>query len=262
MRETDEPDEDTGDRPRPLRRALDRPPETWLRKALDARSAEEKENLALAGLRALDRAEEDDEELRALLLKQAYDAALALGRAEDALERAEEMIDLGPLGDVARHDAARAAAALGAIEVAADHLQIAARIAPLERRAFHFGTLGALLRFAGHSEEAAAAFKKAERCSTDDPAIYRAQRALADGDRGAVPEEQWAELRAALEQGESRKGYTLWVLGELCARQGDRPASRTYMSEFLRRLERASPLKCLSLQGEIARAREIVMRAG
>lgn len=262
VRETDEAGAKKGDRPRPPRRALERPPEAWLRKALDARSAEEKEELALAGLRAMDRAEEEDEELRALLLKQAYDSALALGRARDALEFAEEMIDLGPLGDVARHDAARAAAALGAIDVAADHLRVAAQVAPAERRAFHFGTLGALLRFAGQPEEAGNAFRKAERWATHDRAIYRAQRALAEGDAGAPHEEDWAVHRASLEQSESRKGYALWVLGEICARQGDRPASRIYMSEFLKRLERASPLKCLSLKSEIERAREIVARAG
>lgn len=262
MRETDEAGDEEGERPRPPRRAFERPPEAWLKKALDARSAEEKEDLALAGIRALDRAEEEDEELRALLLKQAYDAALALGRAEDALERAEEMIDLGPLGDVARHDAARAAAALGAIDVAADHLRVAAKIAPVERRAFHFGTLGALLRFAGQPEEAGDAFRKAERWATSDREIYRAQRALAEGDAGEPHDEDWATLRISLEQSESRKGYALWVLGELCARQGDRTASRSYMAEFLKRLERASPLKCLSLKSEIERAREIVTRAG
>jgi tetratricopeptide (TPR) repeat protein len=262
VRETDEPGEEMGARPRPLHRALERPPEAWLKKALDARSAAEKEEFAMLGLRALDRAEEDDEELRALLLKQSYDALMAMGQTRDALERAEEIIDLGPLGDVARHDAARAAAALGEIEVAADHLRIAAKVAPEERRAFHFGTLGALLRFAGLAEDAREAFKKAERWADADRAIYRAQRALAEGDAGVGPEESWAELRQELEQSPSQKGYALWVLGELCARQGDPAASRSYMSAFLKRLERASPLKCLSLKSEIERAREIVARAG
>ncbi|OQX66846.1 MAG: hypothetical protein B6A08_18310 [Sorangiineae bacterium NIC37A_2] len=260
VRETDEPGEEMGARPRPLHRALERPPEAWLKKALDARSAAEKEEFALLGLRALDRAEEDDEELRALLLKQSYDALMAMGQTRDALERAEEIIDLGPLGDVARHDAARAAAALGEIEVAADHLRIAAKVAPEERRAFHFGTLGALLRFAGLAEDAREAFKKAERWADADRAIYRAQRALAEGDAGVGPGELG---RAAAGAGTEPEPKRLCPLGARRAlRQARRSGRQSKLHVRLPEAPRTSVPAQVSLAQERNRAGARNRRAG
>jgi tetratricopeptide (TPR) repeat protein len=149
---------------------------------------------------------------------------------------------------------------LGQLEVAAGHLRIAARICPPDRRAFHWATLGALLRFSGRAREAIEAFAKASRWATKDRSLYRAQQALCEAAAELAPSADLSGLRQSLESGEAHKGYTLWVLGELCALLGDAKASREYLTSFLSRTHGASPAKNLALKGEIAHAEALLQK--
>jgi tetratricopeptide (TPR) repeat protein len=214
------------------------------------------------GLREMDRQSDPDDEMRALLLKQIYTCRMEAGRFHEALDIAEEIVEFGTLADVARQDAARAALALGSLDSAVAHLEIAARVGPPERRSFHLATLGAWLRFGGRAHEAETAFREATRSAEGDRSLFSAQLALAQVDAGQKPSRDLKELRLELEQSESQRGYHLWVLGELCAKTGDHAATRRYMEAFLQRLEGASPVKCISLQGEIARAEELLAETG
>lgn len=248
--------------PLPPRRGRAETPEACLLRALRAGKTEEREHFAQMGLRELERSSDEDDELRALLLKQLYTARMERGRYHEALDIAEEVIEIGTLADVGRQDAARAALALGHVDEAAEHLEIAARVAPSDRRAFHWATLGAWLRFAGRAGEAEHAFREASQAARVDRSLYSAQLALVEFDAGRKSTRDLSALRSELEGAESQRGYSLWVLGELCARTGDRDAAKSYMAAFLERLEGASPVKCLALRGEIARAEALVADAG
>lgn len=226
--------------------------------ALRARSLEERRALALSGLARLEH-EDPDPEMEALLLRQLYLAELESGDDLAALGIAEEMIDLGTLGDVARQDAARAALGLEEIDVAADHLRAAAEIGPPERRAFHLATLGALLRFSGRALEAVPVLARAAQCAKADRWLYVGQWALAERAAGQTPSTSLAEVRQALEDaGPSRKGYALCILGEVCSVLGDDRAARDYLTRFLDKLEGAPRAKALALAGEAALARSLL----
>jgi len=201
----------------------------------------------------------DDPELIALLLRQLYLVRMEEQNYAEALLLASEMVDLEELGDIARQDAARAAVGLSDYETAIGHLRIASRISPADRRAFHLATLGALLRLAGRAREAAATLGKATRWAQKDRALYRAQEALAAREAGIEQEVDWLSLRKELETLESLRGYSLYILGELCALLGDRAASRDYLERFLRRLEGAPLIKQLALKGELGRARALLL---
>lgn len=240
--------------PLPPRTAEAETAETCLLKALRAATLKQRERWARQGLARTS----DDPELEALLLRQLY--LVALERQEDrlALQLAEEMIELGELGDIARQDAARAALGCGNLDAAVGHLRIAARICPEDRRAFHWATVGALLRFGGRYPEAIQAFSRARRWATQDRTLYQAQLVLTECAASLQPSTQLTQLREHLESLESQHGYTEWVLGELCALLGDRPASRRYLTRFLSRLHEAPRAKYLALQGEIARAKALL----
>src|SRR5690606_15094695 len=92
----------------------------FLLKALRSANSREKRLFAEGGLALLGGGpgiagapaaedDEDDYELFGLLLRQKYLAEVDEGDDESALRIAEQMIDLGTLGDIARQDAARAA---------------------------------------------------------------------------------------------------------------------------------------------------------
>lgn len=197
--------------------------------------------------------DDDDEELEGLLLRQIYLADIEEGRDLEALQVASAMIDLGTLGEIARQDAARAALAVRDVASAIGHLRIAARVCPPERRAFHYGHLGALLRFDGQQEQAIDAFEKALRWATSNRHLYEAQRALALVASG-TPSDDLNTLRGDLESLEERPAYALWVLGELCLLLGDVGAGRNYLQQFLARQEGSPRAKSLSLRGEIDHA--------
>jgi tetratricopeptide (TPR) repeat protein len=198
-----------------------------------------------------------DDELEALLLRQLYLTELEEGNDTEALEIAERMVDLGTLGDIARQDAARAALALNAVDAAIDHITIAAHICPTERRSFHYCHLGAILRSRGRDLEAVEALRSAERFAQTDHPMYRAALALAENQESAQAPD-WTALREQLEGIENKKGYLLWVLGEVCLKDGDRESGREYLTRFLERLDGAPRAKSLSLCSEIAHASELL----
>jgi hypothetical protein len=232
----------------------------YLGRALRAKNSTERRALAEAGLVRLDQEDDDDAEMEALLLRQLYLAELEDGDLEAALHTASEMVELETLGDIARQDAARVAAALGEIEVAQGHLRIAASVCPPERRAFHLATLGALLRFTGKAAEAAEVFETAAACAEKDRFLYLGQWALAEKAAGREPTWALEDLRRGLEGAPGQKGYALWVLGELCSLLGDQTAGALYLERFLGRLEGAPRAKALALAGEVAHARRLLAR--
>lgn len=199
---------------------------------------------------------EDDDELRALLLRQLYLAELEEENDAAALEIAAEMIRLGTLGDISRQDAARAAVGIGDLEAAIGHLRIAARVCPPARRAFHYAHLGALQRFNGQLDQAVVSFDKATQWATEDRSLYQAVKALAESDGGKT-EADLATLRNSLRES-GRRGYALWVLGELSLKLGDNAAARDYLQQFLSRVTEAPRAKTLSLKSEIHHCRQLL----
>lgn len=226
-------------------------------RALAASDLNEKRAAAEAGLERFEATGDDDEELKALLLRQLYLVELEGGEIEEAYEIAVCMVDLEALGDIARQDAARAALALGRFDDALGHLRVAARVCPPSRRAFHYAHLGSLLRFSGQLESAIEAFGKAGRWATEDRTLVLAQKALAERAAGHVTDDLRA-LRNQLEAQVERKAYSLWILGELSVILGEERAAAQYLRQFLDRLEGAPRAKSLSLQGEIAHAQKLL----
>lgn len=231
-------------------------PESCLLRALRASSAEERLRFAEQGLLR----GSDDPEMTALLLRQRYLAEFAFGKFDQARATATAILDLEELGEIARQDAARVAMALGLVNEAADHLRIAARICPPARRAFHLATLGAYLRFNGRQEEAVSAFEKALRAATKDRAFYQAQLALAECSLGKSPSVDLQRLKQELEASERRRGYDLWILGELCSFLGEDELAARYLRQFLERLKDAPLDKSVALGGEARRAEEILAK--
>lgn len=233
-----------------------------LLQALGTKSPEEKRRFADQGLGLLNGGpgiggeparDEEDYELMALLLRQKYLAEIEEGNDSAALRVAEQMVELGTLGDVARQDAARAALGVDDLDAAIGHLRIAARVCPPDRRAFHFAHLGTLLRFDGQVDQAVEAFKKAIRWATEDRDLYLAQQALAEVALGHTTADLEG-LRERLEGDDPMKAYSLWVLGELCLVLGDTESGATYLKRFLSRQTGAPRAKALALKGEVAHA--------
>lgn len=244
---------------RPSRGAAHPSATDFLLRALGAKEAMAKREWAEKGLEAYTSQNEDDAELKALLLRQLYQCALDAEAHDEAYDLALCMIDLEELGDIARQDAARAALGLGRMDEAIEHVRIASKVCPQSRRSFHLGHLGALLRFSGQLDKSVQAFEEATRCAGPDTALYQAQQALAEAERGTdVP--QLRRLREQLENGTPQKGYAQWILGELCYRLGDYSAAARYLKRFLERIEDAPRAKCLSLKGEIAHARMLLKK--
>jgi len=223
-----------------------------LLRALGTQIPAQKREMAKRGLEL----DDGDEELRALLLRQMYLAELEDENDASALEIAAEMIQLGTLGDISRQDAARAAVGVGDLDAAIGHLRIAARVCPAPRRAFHYAHLGALLRFEGHLDLAVEAFENATRWATDDRSLYQAVKALAESDCGKN-ETDLGPLRDSLRES-GRRGYALWVLGELSLKLGDNSAAREYLEQFLSRVTEAPRAKTLSLRSEIRHCQELL----
>lgn len=224
----------------------------YLLRALGTPDPEQKKYFSQKGLSLW----HEDDELKALLLRQLYLAELEQGHDAEALRIATAMVELGTLGDLARQDAARAALAIGDSQIAIGHLRIAARVCPPERQAFHYGHLGALLRFSGQPEQAVEAFARASRCASEDRTLYLAAQALAEAHAGRS-DADFETLRDKLES-ERLKGYALWVLGELCLLTGDQESGIEYLERFISRQNDVPRAQSLSLQGEIAHAKALL----
>src|SRR5207247_1262666 len=136
----------------------------------------------------------------------------------------EQLVALGVLPDVARHDAARACQALGALDDAIGHLREAVRIAPEGRQGFHLSTLGSLLYVAGQPREALGPLQGALETKDAAAVLVRGQLALARFAAGLCDGEHDVELDLAyheLVHDRSGEGYGRFVLGELAFARGD-----------------------------------------
>jgi tetratricopeptide (TPR) repeat protein len=228
-------------------------PEECLRLALEADSPRKRAHWAQRGLSAGDPGDLAPD-TQVLLLRQLYLAYLESRRYLQAAQVAVEMASIGPLKDVAHHDASRAFSAAGDLEAAAAQQRLAARAAPPERRSFHYWALGTLLQFRGDAEGAAAAMQRGERWAQADRPLLRAHRAWVRLEAGQ-PVRQLGTIVAALERSKAREGYGQLVLGMLYRCMGDTRRAAVHLRAFLRRNAAADVGKAAGLREELRRAR-------
>lgn len=190
-----------------------------------------------------------------MLLRQLYLAYYETRRFEQALEVSRQNLELEVLPDVVHQDAARAAQALGEIDAAASHLRLAARVAPVRRRAFHWWTLGSVYFLAQRYGEAVSALSRAARWGTTDKPLYQGHLAmarLADGE--AVPDlSTLVEKLAAVPAGQ---GYGRFVLGHLAFHGQRWGEARRYLEAFVKRSATGRAALAIALDGEVALARK------
>jgi tetratricopeptide (TPR) repeat protein len=229
-------------------------PTACLERAMNAKTPALRVRHARAGL-----AGPCDLDTQAMLLRQAYLGELERGAFEAARVAAEQVVALGVLPDVARHDAARACQALGDVEAAIAHLREAARVSPPDRRTFHLSTLGGMLLAHGRPADAVPMLVAA--LATPDAAapLLRGQLAVAR----FVASGDVSDLELAyhgLLHDRAGEGYGRYVLGELAMARGDRRAAEVFLSAFLSKATRARPASQAALRPEIERARAVLGR--
>lgn len=225
--------------------------EECLRLALDADDPQQR---ALWARRGLATAEGIEPDTRVLLLRQLYLAHLDARNFERAAEVAVRTAGLGPLREVAHHDASRAYAAAGQLHEAVAQQRLAARASPPERRSFHYWALGTLLQFGGDPAGATAALRRAERWAQRDRPLLRAHRAWVRLEAGQ-PVRQLGLIVADLERSPAREGYGRLLLGMLYRAMGDSRRAAVHLRAFLRRNASAEPGKLAGLCEELRRAR-------
>jgi tetratricopeptide (TPR) repeat protein len=203
----------------------------------------------LASRRRLDRT------TQSMLLRQLYLAYYETRRFAQALAISEQNLELGVLPDVIHQDAARAAQALGEVDVAAGHLRLAARVGPVTRRAFHWWTLGSVFFLAGRHGEAISALTRAARWGTRDKPLYQGHLALARWASGE-PVEGVASLLAKLAAVPSGQGYGRFVLGHLAYYGRRWNEARRHLDAFVTRCAAGRAAIAIALDGEIALARK------
>jgi len=222
---------------------------TCLERAMKAKTPAARAKHARAGLIT-----ECDTETQGLLLRQLYLGELEGGNFEKARIAAEQMIELGVLGDVAHHDAARACQAIGEYDAAISHLEEASLVGPPQRRSFHLSTLGGLLYAIGRAADATDPLSRAVEQNDDGATpLLRGQLALAkhaaDGDESDLDYAYHELLRDP-----SGEGYGRFVLGELANARGDRLSARMHLEAFLSKVKRSRPASQAALSPEVARA--------
>lgn len=227
----------------------------FLRKATLAETSVARAKYATRGLAAAG----DDRTLRAMLLRQLYLSHMEAERFEKASEIARAAVELGVMADVACQDLARAYLGLGRYREAIEQLRRASRLGPASRRAFHLWTLGSISYFRGDFAGAVLAFERAARWGTTARPLYEAQLLLARWQLGSTkPLASLAEARQALEDAPCGQGYGRFVLGELSHRLGDWAAARTYLDEFILRVDEGRVALRVGLGAELERARALL----
>lgn len=194
-----------------------------------------------------------------MLLRQLYLSLMEDRCFAEALEIARQMVALDVMPDVARQDAARACLGLGDIEGAVQQLRLASRVSPPARRAFHLWTLGSVLYLNGRPDAAVSVLARAVRWGTRDKPLYRAQLALAQRARGE-PSEDFRELWSKLVGVPCGRGYGRFVLGELAFYLQEYEACRECLEEFVERTTSGRVALAVALDGELRRARELLLR--
>jgi tetratricopeptide (TPR) repeat protein len=195
-----------------------------------------------------------DRTTQAMLLRQLYLSHFEQRRFRAALLVSEQGLALDVLADVVHQDAARAAVALGELEIATQHLRLAARAAPPSRRAFHWWTLGSVLYLGGRSVEAIGALERAVRWGTRDKPLYQGHWALARIEAGQSVD-GLEEIIEALASVPSGQGYGRFVLGLLSLHANRRSEARKLLGEFVARTENARAATTIALSQELERAR-------
>lgn len=193
---------------------------------------------------------------QAMLLRQLYLGLLETERFEQARDAAEQMIALGVLPDVARHDAARACQAMGEFDDAVRHLADAATVGPPARRAFHLSSLGGLLYALGRDAEAIAPLEQAVAEQGKPVALLEGQLALARRESDLALDIAYTTLA----NDPSGEGYGRFVLGELAFARGDRARARVHLEAFLGRVRRSRAAARAALAPEAARAQATLGR--
>ncbi len=234
-----------------------RQPEDFLWRALRADSALGRAKWARAGLA---RAEEDlAPDTQVLLLRQLYLAHLELRQLRKAVEVARQMAAVGPLSDIAHHDAARALYALGDVDGAVAEQRLAARAAPPARRSFHLWSLATWQHFGGDPDGALRTLDRAGRWAARDRALLRAHAAYVKLEQGRAVRGLEGILRG-LQRSRSREGYGQFLLGMIAWLMGDTRRAAPHLRSFLRRNASADEAKALTLREELRRARLALAR--
>lgn len=215
-------------------------------------------HIAQAGL-AHAVADELTPDTHVLLLRQVYLGHLELKQLAQAAEVAAQMAAIGPLRDVALHDAARALGAMGDLDAAIEQQRLAARAAPPERRSFHLWGLATLQHFAGRAEGALATLSRAERWAARDRALLRAHGALIQLERGGAVE-GLADILSDLKASRAAEGYGRFLLGMIAHQMGDPRSAAVHLRAFLNRHASADAPKALTLGEELRRARRVLAR--
>ena len=227
-------------------------PESFLQRASDASDSLTRAKYATRGLATPGLV--PDTQL--LLLRQLYISHMECERFSQARIVADQMIELGPMPDVARQDAARACIADNDVKAAIQHLRIASRVSPASRRAFHYWSLGSVFYFAQRYREALGAFARARRWAVKDKELYRAQEALTRHQLG-----QPVALRPVLDElcgATDNRGYYELVAGELGVLLGQASFARECLGRFVRRCESSKAPMMAGLRPELAHAKELL----
>ena len=222
-------------------------PESLLERAIGAKSAAARAKYAQKGLSCQAPL---DPTIQSMLLRQLYLAYFEQEQFANALQIAEQMLNLDTLLDVCRQDAARALVALGDVDEAANHLRLAARNAPARRRSFHLWTLGSVLYLAGRLDEAESTLRRAVRWGTTDRPLYTAHLALIQAEMGQPPAEL-DDIIEQLEQAPCGQGYGRFVLGMLCVHAQRPTDAHRYLQTFVERIRSGRKATALSLAGEL-----------
>jgi len=230
-------------------------PEDFLWLALRADTAKGRARYAREGLGCTD--EQLAPDTQVLLLRQLYMAQLELRQLRRAADVARQMAAIGPLKDIAHHDAARALFALGDIDEAIAEQRLAARAAPAARRSFHLWSLATWQHFAGDVDGALGSLRRAERWASRDAALVRAQAAYVRLDAGEAPEALGRIVRD-LEKSRAREGYGQYLLGMIAYLMGDHRKAAAHLRAFLRRNASVEEAKALTLREELRRSRLVL----
>ncbi len=234
-----------------------RAPEDFLRLALRASDAAERGRWARRGL-ALD-ADDLAPDTHVLLLRQLYLAHLEAHRLEKALEVARQMGEIGPMRDIAHHDASRILAALGALDDAIAEQRLAARRCPADRRSFHLFSLAVLQEDKGDLVGALSSLERAERWAKGDRVLIHALGAYARL-RAGTASPDLAGVVAKLERSRAREGYGRYLLGMIALEMGDLRRAAVHLRAWLRRHAAADAATVVSLRTELRRARTALAR--
>lgn len=229
--------------------------EDFLRRALAAPDATHRARWAQRGL-ALDAADLAPD-TQVLLLRQLYLAHLEARRFRKAAEVAGQMATIGPMKDIAHHDASRALEALGETDEAIAAQRKAARHAPVARRSFHFWSLATLQHFHGDVTGALQSLERAERWSHRDRPMIRAHHAYVRLTAGIAVEGLDTRI-TDLQKSPAREGYGQWLLGMIAHELGDPRKAAVHLRAFLRRHAAADEAKTITLREELRRARVVL----